>query len=93
MSVEWDANKGSRSTTSEWEWKKIRRRPKGPSSASTKSASSSVALSAWPRREPLTVTVVYRGGPEAWVELRARGEVIRVPGSLALFDALERLWR
>lgn len=37
-------------------------------------------------RDPLSVTVVWRGGPEAWVELRARGGVIRVPGHTCIAE-------
>lgn len=39
-------------------------------------------------RDPLTVTITYRGGPECWWEIRARGTVIRRPGSVALHDVL-----
>nr|CRY96850.1 hypothetical protein [uncultured prokaryote] len=39
-------------------------------------------------REPLTITVTYRGGSECWWELRARGVTIRRPGSLSLHDVL-----
>jgi hypothetical protein len=38
---------------------------------------------ALPRRDPkapLSVTLQYRGGPEAWVEIRTRGAVWRYPG-------------
>jgi hypothetical protein len=31
-------------------------------------------------RDPLTCTVKLRGGPEAWVEIHARGDFVRVPG-------------
>jgi hypothetical protein len=31
-------------------------------------------------RDPLTVTVKFRGGPEGWVEIHARGDFARVPG-------------
>lgn len=39
-------------------------------------------------REPLTITVRYRGGSEAWWRLEARGRVWHVPGHIALHDAL-----
>lgn len=42
-------------------------------------------------REPLTVTVTYRGGPECWWEIRARGTVIRRPGVTSLHDVLSHL--
>jgi len=31
-------------------------------------------------REPLACTIKLRGGPEAWVEIHARGDMARVPG-------------
>lgn len=46
-------------------------------------AARGVRLAQLPRRnprDPLTVTVRYRGGPEGWVELRTRGATVRVPG-------------
>jgi len=42
-------------------------------------------------RDPLTVTVTYRGGSECWWEIRARGVVIRRPGHVALHDVLSHL--
>lgn len=37
-------------------------------------------------REPLTITVTYRGGAECWYEIRARGTTIRRPGHVAIHD-------
>jgi hypothetical protein len=42
-------------------------------------------------RQPLTMTVTYRGGPECWWEISARGVKIRRPGSVALHDVLSHL--
>lgn len=42
-------------------------------------------------REPLTITVTYRGGAECWWEIRSRGTVLRRPGSVALHDVLSDL--
>lgn len=42
-------------------------------------------------RDPLTITVTYRGGPECWWEIRARGVTIRRPGVTALHDVLDHL--
>jgi hypothetical protein len=39
-------------------------------------------------REVLTISVKLRGGPEGWVEVRARGVVRRYPGCTALYDVL-----
>lgn len=39
-------------------------------------------------RTPLTITVRYRGGQEAWVEVTARGSTGRFHGATALFDVV-----
>lgn len=39
-------------------------------------------------RKPLTITVKLRGGPEAWVEIHARGSAGRYPGASAIADIL-----
>lgn len=39
-------------------------------------------------RDPLQVTVKYRGGPECWYEIKARGATVRVPGHVALHDLM-----
>ena len=78
-------NERSVSTTFAWKRVKISRPPEATPAATTKS-------SRWRRlprrdsRKPLTVVVKYRGGPECWVEVRARGEVNRYPGYTQLVD-------
>lgn len=42
-------------------------------------------------RQPLSVTIKYRGGSECWVEIVARGGVLRVPGHAAVYDVLMTL--
>lgn len=42
-------------------------------------------------RDPLQVTIVFRGGAECWWELRARGAVLRRPGHNSLHDVLWEL--
>lgn len=37
-------------------------------------------------RKPLTCTVKWRGGPEAWIEVHARGDIGRFPGSVCIAD-------
>lgn len=37
-------------------------------------------------RNPLTITVKWRGGSEAWVEVHARGDVARLPGWIPISD-------
>jgi len=39
----------------------------------------------------MLVSIQYRGGPEAWYEIRARGRIYRFPGSMYLHDALEQI--
>lgn len=80
----------SPSTTWAWELRKIPVRPKGPSSAAPKAASGP-ALPRRNPRDPLTVTVTYRGGPEAWYEVKARGRTWRFPGHVAIHDAWGRI--
>lgn len=42
-------------------------------------------------RDPLTVKISFRGGPECWVEVRARGSLRRYPGTTAIYDVLRDL--
>lgn len=51
------------------------------------------ALPPHPPRSKLSVTVVYRGGPECWWEITARGKTVRRPGALALHDVLRDIYR
>ena len=80
------------STTYEWRRVKITRRTAAPSKPAPKGHRFS-GLSAWRRREPLTLTVKYRGGPEGWIEVRARGRVAMYPGSLYVLDVLQDVWQ
>lgn len=40
----------------------------------------------------MTIVIKYRGGPEGWVEVRARGRVWRRPGTTALYDLIVTLF-
>ena len=42
-------------------------------------------------RDTLTWTVRYRGGSEAWVEVKARGATGRFHGSTSLFDVMAEI--
>jgi hypothetical protein len=42
-------------------------------------------------RELLTCQIKLRGGPEAWVEIRTRGGLLRVPGYTHIAEVLMRL--
>lgn len=37
-------------------------------------------------RKPLTMTIKWRGGAEAWVEVHARGDVARLPGHVTIAE-------
>lgn len=63
---------------------KIKRRPQGHVNSGDEVAS----LLPWNQRKPVTVVLKYRGGPEGWVEIRARGRVWRRPGATAIHDVL-----
>lgn len=39
-------------------------------------------------RRPLPCVIRFRGGPELWVQIEARGRVWRFTGDTALYDAL-----
>jgi hypothetical protein len=72
-----------------WEWRrvKINRAPQ----ASSNSAPKALRWRKLPRldwRKPITCTIKYRGGAEAWVEIHARGDIGRYPGSAAIVDIL-----
>jgi hypothetical protein len=87
-----ESNKGTPSTTARWEYRKVRLPPERPQHHSAEGGLPGPRAE-WNRREPLTLTVRYRGGPEAWVEVKARGTTYRFPGSVCLFDALDAVWR
>lgn len=42
-------------------------------------------------REPLTLTIKLRGGPECWYEVHARGSIGRFPGSTQLHDLMSEI--
>jgi hypothetical protein len=72
-----------------WRWKLVK--VAGPPEAKGQRAAHSRGfrrLPRWPMRQPLHLTIKYRGGPEAWVEIHSRGEIARFPGSTCIFDVL-----
>lgn len=44
------------------------------------------------RRDPVTLTIRYRGGPEAWFEITARGVTARRPGHVCLLDLMQEVY-
>jgi hypothetical protein len=81
-----------RTSSTTWAWKMVRMRP-GPDGQGTRppKAGRWYALPWRNPREPLTVTLRYRGGPEAWVEVKARGAMGRFHGATSLFDVVREL--
>ncbi len=45
----------------------------------------------WPRRKVLTLTIVYRGGPQSWWLVSARGRHGVFPGVAALEDVMRQV--
>jgi hypothetical protein len=43
------------------------------------------------RRDPLPITIKYRGGAEDWVEIHARGSIGRYPGWVAIGDIVNEI--
>ena len=83
------ANMRAPSTTWEWRKVKIQRRRNGPSKTAPKAATSrsggrNMAV-------PLTIMLTYRGGAEAWWEVKARGRTYHFPGHLCLHDVVARI--
>lgn len=48
-------------------------------------------LPEWPWRKPLTIKLVYRGGAEGWVEIHARGRVVRRSGHVHLLEVFAEI--
>jgi hypothetical protein len=75
------------STTFAWKYVKVRRPAEGHKAVRS-SARGFRRLPRWNTRRPLALTIKYRGGSEAWVEVHSRGELARFPGSTAIVDVL-----
>lgn len=80
-------NRRSGSTTFEWRRVKISRPPEAHQDSAAK-------RHRWRRfaardpRKPITIQIWLRGGAEAWVAVRGRGEENYYPGVTALYDVL-----
>lgn len=48
-------------------------------------------LPPWDPKSALTVVITYRGGAEAWYELRTRGRTFRMRGDLGIHDVMRRV--
>lgn len=89
MAIDEDPDTNTRSTSTTWEWRRVKmRRPPEAEGTASEARPTSPSLTQWPRGKPVTVVLKYRGGPECWVEVRARGRVWRRPGATAIYDVL-----
>lgn len=78
------------STTADWQWRKIKRRPQGTTTARAKRGRWR-GLARWPRSQHLTLIVQYRGGAESWWLVTARGQHGVFPGHAALEDVMSQV--
>ena len=74
-----------------WEYRrvKIATPPQAPGQRGA-AAHNFVGLSPLDRREPVHLSIRYRGGAEAWHMVEARGRKVPIPGWMELYD-LHRL--
>ncbi len=80
------------STTWEWRRVKIRRPPEANETVSAKPKRWSGLPSRRPR-EKVMLTVHYRGGPEAWYQIEARGRTGNFHGATAIHDVMAEINR
>lgn len=85
-----DTNGSSGSTRWGWTPVKMRRPAGGQQAPDAKRRRWHGALPRNPR-EPLTIKISYRGGPECWYEIHARGAVGRFPGVICLHDVMRQI--
>lgn len=78
------------STTFEWKRVKVRR-PAGGQQGSRPKGARWWHLPSRNPRERLSITLKYRGGPECWYEVSARGAVGRFPGYVQLHDLMQEI--
>ena len=77
-----------------WEWRRVKiRRPAGGQNGSAPKALRWYRFPPRNPREPLHLTVKFRGGPECWYEVHARGSSGRYIGSTAIHDIMVEINR
>lgn len=84
--------KAGPSTTWSWEVDKISR-PRREGQAREAQPRRWRSLSRRNPKDKLTLTVTYRGGPEAWYLVEARGRSGVFPGVRALHDVMEEIYQ
>lgn len=87
-----DSEQPFSSTTYAWKRVKVRR-PAGGHSDSQPKAGRWFRLPPRNPREPLTIKVKFRGGPECWYEIHARGSIGRFHGATAIHDIMDEINR
>lgn len=86
-----ESNERTASTT--WVWRQVKlSQPPQANGTTSEARPPKGSLLHWPRGKPMTIVIKYRGGPEGWVEVRARGRVWRRPGTTALYDLIVTLF-
>lgn len=83
-----------RSPSTTWDWRKVR--ISCPAGGHQDSAPKALRWRFRPPRNPrvpLTMTVKFRGGAEAWYEIHSRGGVGRFPGHVCLHDVMDEINR
>lgn len=78
------------STTFGWKYVKVTCPPEATGTVRSTSRGFR-RLPRWAPRKPLPLTLKYRGGAEAWVEIHSRGEIARFPGSTCIYDVMRHL--
>lgn len=76
-----------RSPSTRWTYTEVKIEPAARPQPRQASAARSAAERSW--RSPYTVQIRFRGGAECWWEISAPGLRLRLPGHVALHDALK----
>lgn len=76
-----------------WEWRKVKMKPP-PAGHKTARAQRGRwrHLRQWPRTQGITLTVAYRGGPESYWLVTARGSHGVFPGHACLEDVMHQVF-
>jgi len=75
-----------------WEWRRVKmRRPAGGHSDSRPKGGRWRWVGPRDPRQPLTLSIKFRGGPECWYEVHARGQVGRFPGYVSIHEIMDEI--